>query len=96
MTTAEKGMTFDLDGNPIIYKKPKVGKEMMENLDYSVPDTITTFTAPVRASRKDRNKATMSKIDIESSMSYKQDRDTKTANDSNASHIERSSALTDF
>ena len=50
ITTADKGMTFDLQGNPIIFKRPK-GKEMEENMGYNVKsDTfVQTFLNPKHA-----------------------------------------------
>jgi hypothetical protein len=43
-------MTFDLQGNPIIFKRPKV-KEMEENMGYNVKsDTfVQTFLNPKHA-----------------------------------------------
>ena len=36
MTTNEKGMTFDDKGNPMMYKKPKPSKDMLEGLDFNL------------------------------------------------------------
>lgn len=35
ITTADQGMTFDLEGNLLIYKRPNV-KNIEENMGYSV------------------------------------------------------------
>lgn len=53
ITTADKGMTFDLQGNPIIFKRPKV-KEMEENMGYNVKnDTfVQTFLNPKHAANQ--------------------------------------------
>lgn len=50
ITTADKGMTFDLQGNPIIFKRPKV-KEMESNMGYNVKSDalVQTFFNPKHA-----------------------------------------------
>ena len=38
--TAEKGVTFDNQGNPILYKKPKINNEVFKP-DYTVQEETT-------------------------------------------------------
>jgi hypothetical protein len=38
--TAEKGVTFDNQGNPILYKKPKINNEVLKP-DYTVQEETT-------------------------------------------------------
>jgi hypothetical protein len=53
-------MTFDDQGNPMMYKKPKVGKDIIENLEYNLDTQITRKTqqayySPSKASQQKRS-----------------------------------------
>lgn len=50
--TAEKGVTFDQQGNPLLYRRPKF-KDEERNMEYSVQEAIK-----VDASRKQKHKKT--------------------------------------
>lgn len=49
--TADKGVTFDQQGNPILYRKPKF-KDEDQNLEYTVQETMKVDTMARKRHKK--------------------------------------------